>query len=120
MSENLAWAIGKVKPNKDTTNFAILANKSYQMLSSRPRFRKISRLLYEAADNLTSLQNAQPDILMPNVRAHIQSISNHFCNHLILKYGAISGRIMGLFYGVWKLNIVRVITSLYNPGKLNK
>ena len=120
MSENLAWITGKVKPDKDTTDFAILTCRNYQMLTSRPRFRKISRLLYEAARMLSSSQNAQPDVLRPKVCARLQSISNNYCDYIIYRYGVIFGRMIGLFYGVWKLNIRRIIPFLSRMAGINK
>ena len=120
MSENLAFAVGKIKPDKDTTDFAILANRNYQMLSSRPRFRKIFFLLNEAARMLSKSKNNQYDILRPKVRAHIQSISNDYCNHLISRYGSVIGRVMGLFFGVWKLNFKSITLSLCKISELNR
>ena len=88
--------------------------------SSRPRLREISQLLYKAADNLCNSNNIKSDILKNRVHINLQSISSNYRDYLVYRYGEIFGRIIGLYYGVWKLNIVRVITSLDRTGKLIK
>ena len=120
ISENLAWASRRVKPDQFIIDFATLHVRAFNKLSSRLHLREISRLLYKSADNLCDSNNTKSDILKDRVYNNLQSISRNYSDYLIYRYGEIFGRIIGLYYGVWKLNIGRLITFCYRVGRLKK
>jgi glycosyltransferase involved in cell wall biosynthesis len=96
-AENLAWISGKPNQDKNITDLMALVHGASHRLSSKPSFRGMSRILYNASDKLSDSLNVQHNILRDRARLRLQSISLASPKY---RYGKILGGIMERIYRI--------------------
>lgn len=80
--ENLLWATGRMFPDRDVTDLAALNHAAYQRVSPRPSLRKLSRILFEAADKLSGACGSPPSALRERAQLRCTDIRHHYFRHV--------------------------------------
>ncbi len=79
--ENLLWATGRKLPDRDVSDLAALNHAAYQRVSPRPRLRKLSRILLEAAERLSAVQGLPSNALRERAQLRFVGIRHHYLRH---------------------------------------
>lgn len=79
--ENLLWATGRKDPDRDVTDLAALNHAAYQRVSPRPSLRKLSRILFEAAEKLSDAHSSPSNALRESAQLRFADIRHHYLRH---------------------------------------
>ena len=79
--ENLLWATGRKFSDRDVTDLAALNHAAYQRVSPRPSLRKLSRILFEAAEKLSDAHSSSSNALRERAQVRFAAIRHHYVRH---------------------------------------
>ena len=79
--ENLLWATGRKCPDLDVTDLAALNHAAYHRVSPRPSLKRLSRVLFEAADRLNGACGLPPSGLRERAHSRLADIKQHYFRH---------------------------------------
>ena len=85
----------------------------YSLLSKRPNYWTIKRLFEKIVSRFNNLYQFKPDFLMTVIIKYKGSMNNNIRDYLINQYGNFIGRILGLMYGVWQVDMKRLFHKLF-------
>jgi glycosyltransferase involved in cell wall biosynthesis len=79
--ENLLWATGRKSLDSNVTDLAALNHAAFHRVSAKPSLRKLSRIVFEAADRLSIVCNSPPSRLRERAQLRHDNIRHHYLRH---------------------------------------
>jgi glycosyltransferase involved in cell wall biosynthesis len=79
--ENLHWATGRKFSDRDVTDLAALNHAAYHRVSPNPSLRRLSQVVFEAADQLSATCHLPASALRERAQFRYRNVRNHCLRH---------------------------------------